>query len=634
MRLVEKHPEGGGKELSLSAEGLQSLSRFLESDVTSAISARSEIESVWNEVQRLYDSRPAEKIKNLPFPGASNLEVSIAGVAVDAIYANALDLMWSVSPIITVRPVAANDVDDAKAIQKFVNWTVGTESGFKGAAEETVLDCVKLGTGIYYTPWTERIHLTDVQEVKHQGPRVISVAPEDFFVPGSASADLQEARWVAMRVRLSRSDLELRAESLGWDLDGVQPAGMVSAVRDTREEMGHVSTTAAELADTYDIFDIYCYHDIDGDKKDESLLVTWDQTSRRVLKVRWNPYDRRPFSASQYQRRGHTFYGLGVVEMIRGFQEEVTKTHNNRVDNSYLANTRVFLAADGAAEETKRIWPGKVIHVTQKDDVSALVMADVYPSSVQNEMITLRLAEQRVGLNDLANAQTSGSRVPGITALTLVSQANKRFAAAFDAIRSGAAEAVRQCLYRYQERLLASDESAASTIRTVCGERDGNRVIAALKRDDFDESLNIELTASSASVNRESDRQSQMALVQIMTMYYERMIEIAQLLLNPQLPPQLRSVLERVARGASELIDRTLRTFDQVRDPEELLIPADLLAGKQELPDVPEPQPAVAQAGGAPVAGVPPELAAAGVAPGMAGGEAGFGFTGDGGGGF
>lgn len=631
MRLVEKHPEGGSKELVLSDDGLQALSRFLEDEVASAISARSEIESVWNEVQRLYDSRPAEKMKSLPFPGASNLEVSIAGVAVDAIYANALDLVWAVSPVVTVRPVAADDVEDAKAIQKLVNWTVGTESGFKGAAEESVLDCVKLGTGVYYIPWVERVHVTDVQEVKHQGPRIMSVAPEDFFVPGSASADLQEARWVAMRVRLSRSDLELRAESLGWDLEGVQPSGTIPSVRDTREELAHVSTSASELADTFHIFDIYCYHDIDGDLKDESLLVTWDQTSRRILKVRFNPYDRRPFAACQYQRRGHTFYGLGVVEMIRGFQEEVTKTHNNRVDNSYLANTRVFLAADGAAEETKRIWPGKVIHVTQKDDVSALVMADVYPSSVQNEMITLRLAEQRVGLNDLANAQTTGSRVPGITALTLVSQANKRFAAAFDGIRSGASEAERQVLYRYQERLLANDEAAASTIRTVCGEKDGNRVIAALKRDDFDESMNIELTASSASVNRESDRQSQLALVQIMTTYYERMVEIAQLLLNPMLPPQLRAVLERVAKGASELIDRTLRTFDQVRDPEELLIPISVLSPQQQEP----PDAAVAAApGGAGMAGVPPELATAGVVPGMAPEPAGGGAAGDGGGGF
>src|SRR6185437_6671880 len=96
----------------------------------------------------------------------------------------------------------------------------------------------------------------------------------------------------------------------------------------------------------------------------------------------------------------------------------------------------------------------------------------------------IAMAERRVGINDLSTPRPSavlGSRTPGITALSMLQQVNRRFTPAFDAVRLACAGAVRQCLYRYQERLLAGDRESERHIRRVLGDAEGDLVISLLK---------------------------------------------------------------------------------------------------------------------------------------------------------
>jgi len=111
-----------------------------------------------------------------------------------------------------------------------------------------------------------------------------------------------------------------------------------------------------------------------------------------------------------------------------------------------------------------------------------------------------------------------------------------------------------------------------ATIFQVLDYESANLVIDALKNDSFDEQVDIELTAASASVNREADRQNAILLTNLLGQYYQRTLELVSIAANPQTPPEVRTIANRIASAAGEVIDRTIRTFDQVRDPATFVI--------------------------------------------------------------
>jgi hypothetical protein len=137
-----------------------------------------------------------------------------------------------------------------------------------------------------------------------------------------------------------------------------------------------------------------------------------------------------------------------------------------------------------------------------------------------------------------------------------------------------AAAAVRQCLWRYHEQLLREDENglAASNIRKVLGDQKGALVIALLKTDDFEQNVSVELTASSATINRDAERQNAMLLVNILGTYYQRIMELITLASQPNIPPPIADVAKKIAEAWSNIIERTVRTFDQIRDPHTFIV--------------------------------------------------------------
>jgi hypothetical protein len=172
-----------------------------------------------------------------------------------------------------------------------------------------------------------------------------------------------------------------------------------------------------------------------------------------------------------------------------------------------------------------------------------------------------------------------GNRTPGITMMSLMQQQNRRFAPAFDAARIATAGAVRQCLYRMQERLLAGDQQLMRVIEAVVG-KEALATINLLGNENFDESVRVELTASNAQQNREVERQNQLLLVNLMSTYYKSTLELSFIVANPQTPPLVKETANKIIAAATEVLERTLRTFDSIRDPETLLVEMDEATGQ------------------------------------------------------
>lgn len=579
MRIVTRHPTDKLPKIERSIENDSRLSSFLTIDIEDALTARRAVEKSWNEARRQYSAIPKRPMRDVPVPNAPNIEIPLGAILSDDIYAQATDTLFTASPFVTVRPVSAKFVEHAKALQTWTNWISENEFGTRDAINNALLYDTQLGTGVYYIPFVEETKKDKVYNVTYRSPRILSHPLEDLIVPPGSMGDIQRDRWAALRFWYTKGELEERARTRGWDTFGMLPTAMFDLVRLQHERKANLR--GAQLwREVFEVLEVYTYFDYDQDGMDEDLLVTWDRTSRRILSLEFNPYDNRPIEVMRYQRRPHLPYGIGIMEMVQPFQDEVTELHCYTMLNIYLANARVWAISEGAVNDTLEIVPGRHVKL-QTDDVSKAIkemkMSEVYPSAFQAQSMGQSLAERRIGTSGAAGMLAKGgSRTPGVTALSLLQQINRRFAPAFDDMREKTGAAIRQGIYRYRERLLAGDRQLEEHILEVMQD-DANLVIEALKVDNFDKAVVVELTASSASVNREADRQNAILVANLGGQYYEKTVEIAMQAAGGQVPDSVRAVLLDVAKKGTELMDRTLRTFENVRDPKRFLVDMDPL---------------------------------------------------------
>lgn len=578
MRTFERHPatEQPIDFTAIPEDRLIALQGWAQQELEDARSARHFQDVSWRNALRAYEGIPKNPVRNVPIENAPNIVVTLGAIATDAIFAMAIDLIYSVSPILTVRAVNGKEfIEHAKALQVLVNWGVEHVFDLRPASEHSIFDDVQLGTGIYYVPWVEHTKKTKSRKVSFAGPIIRSVAVEDIFVPGGSIADLERVRWLAMRDWTTRSELEDHAKNDNWNIDGVNPLGAVDWVRSQREKLGNTYQNR-HSGSLYEIYHFYAYFDIDSDGIDEDIHFVYDRPSTNIIRITWNPFDRRPFEAMRYQLRAHLFFGLGVMDMMIPFQEEATVLHNERTLNTMLANARLWKGRAGQGLVNTTFYPNKVIELNNpRDDLVPEQMGDVYPSIGQGEAITISLAERRVGVNELSlprPSQVMGSRTPANTALALLQQTNRRFTPAFDSIRLATGAAVKQCLYRYQEQLLSGNKKLEKTFVKVLGAESAALVIELLKSEDFDEQVSISLTAAGASVNRDQDKQNALLLVNVLAQYYERTLQLVSIASNPQTPKPIAETARKIADAAGEIIERTIRTFDSIRDPATFII--------------------------------------------------------------
>lgn len=574
-QIIEKHQKK--QFLGVNEDRYNALREWIYIEIEDAFAARKPLEAKWRTCLQMYEGVPKLEVRDVPIPNAPNIEVTIGAIANDTIYAQALDLIFNTSPLVTVRPKPKfkddrETVEDAKAMQRFINHIATVdEYNLRETSDTAILDDTQLGTGFIYIPYVEKRKKTKTAKILSAGPRFYPIPPEDCIACGMPSQSIQEMPLIGIRFYYTKQQLETYAQTNNWQIDGAQPLHAKDWVRSTREMLGKQSDAIHRRGELYDTIFIYCFFDIDGDGLDEDLFVVWNHSGRKIMYLNFNPTDHRPLEKMVYQKRAHLFYGLGVLEMLMPFEDKLSDVHNYATLNILLANSRVWVG-DETIPETLKVWPSKVITGQSADSLKSLQMADVYNSIWQDQMMTMQLANQRVGINDVSRGSQIPSRTPGITAMSFLQQVNRRFTPAFDSMKGCLAAALKQACYRYQERVLAGDQRAVDTIIAILGYEDGARVLDCFRRASFDEQVDLELTAASASINREADRQNALMLTNILGQYYQRTIELVMLAANPQTPPEVAQIARKVANSAGEVIDRTIRTFDQVRDPGTFII--------------------------------------------------------------
>lgn len=585
MRLVETTTTV--EKLRRSQRNDKRLMDYLTLETEMAYSARQGQETNWIECLRQYEGVPKNPYKAIPFENAPNMEVTLGAIATDALYAQSLTNAFSQSPVLTIRPTrrAEEDktlVEASKALEDFVEWAVVNEFNLREACEHSFLDIVQLGTGVHYSPYVEFTKKTRYRKIIDFGPRIRAIPPEDFLAPSGMATIVDQLPWVDLRFYMTKGDLRNHTKDKDpfnrWETTNFKPVASIDYMRQRRERMGRSETTDA-YAKLYEVHKTYVSFDYDNDGEDEELVIIWDRTTKEIAWLNYALEDSRPIEFGVYQVRSHQLPGLGVMEMLGTYQDALSDSFNDRSTNIKLANMRFFVSRTGAIDEgTIAAWAGRNIAVANPEsDLKAVELGEVYPSAFTNDTVIVSMAERRCGINELNTprpSQVLGSRTPAFTTSALLQQQSNRFAPAFDNMRKFGARSVVQCLWRYHEQLLVQldDGPCATNIRRVMGDTRGNLVIALLRTDDFIQNVSVEMTASTAAVSKDAEKQNIIMLVNLIGSYYQRTLDLLNVASSPDAPEPVKVLAKEIAEKSGALIERAVRTFDNIRDPHTFIL--------------------------------------------------------------
>ena len=548
-------PTPSPEPVSLDLDKQQSLGKKLQSACISALQSRSSLEQHWLEWERAYEAQPLAK-KHTPWQNASNINIPIASIITDAIAARLANTVMGIKPVITVNANIPEYADLDKQIEDFVEQ-MSLSSLYLNMPllfPDLMIGVCKRGTGV----------LKIIRELDH--PKFIIIFIEDFIVPPECN-NVQTSDWIAHRFRLNWSELKLRERDFGYqNLDKIKQQSTEAPHSDlTQESQKIVGIDNSVLSPTYVLYEVWCKLDLDKDEIDEDYVVTLESETGTILRIIKNPYEhkRRPFVIFNMVPRERSIYGIGIPEMTYGLRAELNTIHNQRRDNATIANTICLKGRAGTSVKPGvKIYPGKIFILNNPaEDLVPLVLGVVRPIALEEELITQSYIERRTGVSDYTLGRESSvakTRATATGTLALIQEGNKRFDFMMRCVRASLVEAYSQVielLAQYQAPSIYSN----------------NQTFAVSVPKDFSrDKLTIQVTASSALVNREVEKQNLLVVIERMVFYYDKIMNLAMMSVNPQIPPELKNLSTKIQLSMTKLMERLLYLME-IKDGQDLL---------------------------------------------------------------
>jgi hypothetical protein len=567
--------------LNLGPEKEAQLDSWLRDEVWNALTERQDILRDWERWQIQYWAQPESPVKNFPFRRAANIVVPLTAIAVEAVHARMMNTVFAVEPFWTIRPRTKTWADAARPTERWLQSEVEDSNSLNVYAfcNDTILEGIKLGTFIGKSGYRRNMKKTnrDLEDgttepvyVEIANGATLEYVPCANFVIRTAEQDPQEATWVGEQHQFTWGQMKrmaqegrMRAESVEMVRDWWQDvrteiqSGDSEQYQDTIDSLQKVEPVWTQV---FKVFEIWCSFDIDEDGVDEEIVLDYHYDSGTILSVRSNWYKdlHRPYRITQYVKVEGRIWGIGVGKQNEQFQVAITTVHRQRLDNATLANMRMMAVKKGSGiSPDEPIFPGKMWFVDDPQrDFQVVQLSDVYTSAYNNETALLNYSERRTGVNEvLLGVSPQGTPGTATGDLARIAEGNKRFDLVLRNIRWWLGLLGQDVIANYQQfgnqqrHFLVLDPEKGVWVEEIL-----NLPIEMVSK-----GAAIELTATSSVTSRQEEQRQWLGLFQVMTQYYDRVLQIAQLLQDPQVFLQ---VALRAAQASDEAMKHLMRTFN------------------------------------------------------------------------
>lgn len=555
--------------------------QWLDSEIRRAKSDRQGLDEKILEWDRIYETIPEQENKDWPWEGASNLVVPIVPTATEAVLSRLLNSVFGGKELWVGQAKSPQWVDLAEPIGRWMNWVGSEVMDMYDVCRRWFLSTIKYGTGVLKLPWVEQFRKVKYmgndgqmveQRVKlHDGPSPEVVKLQDFYFSPDAisSQDIQSCEWVAQRsIRTFKYLKEMENSGVYTNVDDLKNYKRTTGEPYEEQIERRTGVEPSERND-YEIWEVWCSYDVDGDGELAELIVTFELESNTVLRAVYNFYrhQERPFHVINYMSRDNSLLGIGIAQMLEDIQTEITAIHNQRIDNATLANTKAFKRRQGSGVDIEDIYPGAVVDVVEMDDVDVLELGTEHSTLLQEEMHTNSLGEKRTGVSDYSVGRESsaiGSRATATSTMALIREGNKRFQMIIQDIREALSNVAHQSIMLYQQ--FAQDQQV---FYELFSEEESRYVQQYLRLppDNTRNNVHIDIPAISEAENKEVKQQTYLTLMQVTQQVYSSMIQAVGVAINPQAPKEVQQLASEGASAGSELFKRILEAFD-FKDPE------------------------------------------------------------------
>lgn len=577
--------------------------------------------------RRTYLGVPEQATRNFPFANAANTIVQVIGESVDTMTARVMGLIYATHPLWVFQSYAkASSTDEYKkkesrrrVLEDFME-IVGIEPDELDLQFVEALwftDAAKLGTAftkigienieesvvVGYDEAKKRIKGEDV--TIRSGPRVRNLRHEDVMADPKAST-LEDSDLVTARHSLTRTQLMDRAHRGLYDksavediLDSPDRPTSTEPVKQELQDQGIASSAFPDTTAEWDIYECYFPWWHNGHKF--RLIYSYHKKTKKVLRKVFNflPKNELPIKRAKLGYRTLGLYGHGYAELLDTYQEELSTVHNQRLDNATVANIRALRVSPRARalDANVELYPSALL-VGEKDDIEAIAIGDVYPSTFKNEEMTLGLVARRAGITPAVSGAGSGGMqkkpqiysAQGTLAVmqennSVVGFATSEFRHAHVILGSALTAIYGQFGTDGREEMFGLD---AETLRDALEEFNENR-------------MRIPLRASTGSLNREIDKQTGHIVAGMMQRHYQAVGQLLQAIANPMISPEQKQFFIRVVQASEMLHKRIMKDFGY--EQPDLYVPE---AGVTEQPDQGPVQGGQMASQGAPVQGAGP----------------------------
>lgn len=528
----------------------------------------------------------SEGPKTYPFEGACGDVVPLVPMAVDPIFAR-LDVgLFKTDRIFRFKALKKQWIDYVDVLERFVDYYFRHQVKFRRIAQPRMLEMTKHGTMIFKTVYDD-----DFQEImtydkswkpikkkmtNFRGPRPVGVNINNFMFPARYQ-HLQDCPCVIEKIVTTIDQLHvMEAAGKLVNVKEIENQEIIYSDALTREREDSATNKRGNLAlRDIVVYEFWCDYDINDDKIPERLVVTYHKETRTILQCRYNWYfhQRKPYTVIPYQITNDSLWGLGLCEMIYPFQLSATSWHRIATDNAYLANIRMFIAKkDAGIEDAPRLYSGRVFKVEDPTkDFIPFASSDIYNSTLQERQNIIGLVEKRTGVSDYLTGRESpivGSRATATSTLALIKEGTQRVEEVLENIREGFSEIVMNCMFIWFQYGLDGLDDLVFSEDDVTKLKDFFDTIDA---ENIHGAIAVDISATDAANNQTIKQQIQMALIQTMMGYYDKLIEGGQAALQAaQTMPALTQMIADTMTSARRLFKDLLTAYN-ITNPEDYL---------------------------------------------------------------
>lgn len=540
----------------------------------------------WADQENAYRGK-SQALKTMPYVGASNETIPAIAMAVDPIHARLDTGIFKQDPVFQVKPLKKSFTRYYSALGTWIQYYQHHKLNLRQVASPRLLEMTKLGTCVFKTVYDRQSYkiktydkswqVVEKVQTTFSGPRVYGVQLGDFLFP-ALYQHVQDCPVVFERHRTTFDKLKV-AEASGKlkNVDEVkgQETNERTQLEDAREDASS-HKSSRRYHDDIVVYEGWCDYDIDGDGLPERLVVVYHKDTRTILQLRYNWYfhQRKPYTVIPYQLTNDSLYGIGIAEMVKPFQDALTKWHQMATDNAYLANIRMFIVKkESGIEEVPQLYAGRCFFVDDpRSDFIPFAGGDIYPSTLSERQNLFGLVEKRTGVSDYLTGRESpiiGSRATATSTLALIQEGTKRVEEVLENIRRGMSEIIENCLYIWiqyglddLDEVVFGDDETGQLLREFFNEVSADNVNGALA---------IDLTATDAAGNKQAMQAMQLQIIQVMMQYLEKSLAAGQAMLQAKAQqPELAMLIADVTNAARQMFRDLLQKYE-IRNPDDYL---------------------------------------------------------------